>query len=906
MSVRDILPAILRGDDLGDLSPASRERLEAIAHDAQTAGQLGWMRDECAGRMRQANPSPAVEYLLSAVCALNGDIERANQTLLALGDKLVAGKKWEPLASIADRSLQLAETNAGARLLVKAHEGLGKDPERVDALGRAYALIPDDLELGLLLAVRLSDVGRTADRRALLAELTPAFAAEKRYTGLEEAALEFAENDDHDGLVKLGEAFPTVATQGALKEVRLLADITVTRLAAANRAGEVEAPMRKAVAAAVAAGGESGAAPLRATLIESLRQGIGAGLPDAARVIADSGLEDPEKPVLEALEKFDQLAALPPGRAVFHGSFGAGRVLSDDGETVVLDFAKSRGHKMPYAAARRTLTPLAEDDLRLLHLGGPAELQRLREERPAMVLELALKAMGGSADAQKLKTFLVGYHVVPAGEWTSFFRKMRAAAEKDTRIDHSRAFEQIWSLAPEGATVESAAAADLPLPPFGPRKPAKSNLNTLKKFLSQHPTAERALLTRFGRFIERTLFDEEADRVDRARAGLYFARWYPHRAGEWIEVLKQLWEQGLSIVDLTGEDEQGALLDAAHIAGVEADAILSALDSRFASVREKAHAYRDHLDDAGRLAMRLTLLEHAPRYPAAAMRLLEQELSRKDRPADGWRVLWGALSLIEEKPKPSTAEKVLGWLEPGDAFDRLLAGMPCPDERVLKTTVLLRQWRSSDRYLFPALDAAERFGLGDAVEAVKMTRKKNSQRMFAQVGQQVDEELPVMTRATWERLKKELERLERELRTTIPQTIQRARELGDLRENAEYHSAKLKQKTVSAQAAMLQQRLIRARFVDDATLVDGVVGLGTEVVLESEAEMTTYWILGEDEQHHGGHVISFQSAVGRALMGKGIGEEVELPTEDLTVRYRVVSVERKLPPHEAEAAGPVV
>ena len=139
--------------------------------------------------------------------------------------------------------------------------------------------------------------------------------------------------------------------------------------------------------------------------------------------------------------------------------------------------------------------------------------------------------------------------------------------------------------------------------------------------------------------------------------------------------------------------------------------------------------------------------------------------------------------------------------------------------------------------------------------------------------------------------------MERELRTTIPQAIQKARELGDLRENAEYHSAKLKQTTVSKQVAMLQMRLTQARFVDDAKLKDGVVGLGTEVVLESPLEMATYWILGEDEQHHGDHVISFQSQVGRALMGKGIGEEVELDLEGEHRRYRVVSVERKLPPH---------
>ncbi|MBI1796430.1 MAG: GreA/GreB family elongation factor, partial [Candidatus Eisenbacteria bacterium] len=150
---------------------------------------------------------------------------------------------------------------------------------------------------------------------------------------------------------------------------------------------------------------------------------------------------------------------------------------------------------------------------------------------------------------------------------------------------------------------------------------------------------------------------------------------------------------------------------------------------------------------------------------------------------------------------------------------------------------------------------------------------------------------------------RELERLERELRTTIPAAIQRARELGDLRENAEYHSAKLKQANVSKQVASLQLRLSRARFVEEADLKDGIVGLGTEVVLESDAEISTYWILGEGEHHLGEHVISFQTPVARALIGHAIGDEVEIESDGGTRRYRVVSVERKLPP-QPEATPP--
>src|SRR6185369_12488242 len=222
-------------------------------------------------------------------------------------------------------------------------------------------------------------------------------------------------------------------------------------------------------------------------------------------------------------------------------------------------------------------------------------------------------AMGGDADAQRLKLFLVGNGLVPAAEWTATFRKLKAAAEKDPRIDHARAFEQHYRLAPEGSLPD----AEVPLPALEPRKAVKSNLATLRKFLSQHPQAESTLVPRFGRYVERAMYDEEGERGDRARAGLFFARWFPARVGEWHTVLKTLWDQGLAVSDLAGEEEQLAALEASHVAGVEGDAILSGLDSRFSSVRDAAARRREALDPAGREGLRRTMLDHAPRYPQA-------------------------------------------------------------------------------------------------------------------------------------------------------------------------------------------------------------------------------------------------------------------------------------------------
>jgi len=899
MTFRDQLSPVLRGEAAATLDAKTRAQLEQLAHQAQTEGQLVLLRDECGGRLKQPHPTHGVEYLLAAACALHGEIERATQTLLALGEKLAAEKDWEALAAVADRSLELEPTHAGARLLVQAHEGLKKDPERIEALERAWGIATDDLELALLLAVRLGEAGDHARRREILADLLPRFAEARRYAGLEEAALEFAEHEDMDGLFRLMLMLRAVADQEAFAEAKTLLDIAYPPIERAQAAGSIHDIVRDVAKKAMAAKGAAAGEPFRAALVSSLRQGPASQLPDPARVIRESGLEDKSAPLDAALERYDRTAALAPGRAVHHASFGAGRIVGNDGEIVLIDFAKSKAHRMPFAAAQRTLAPIGDDDLRLLKATDPAALTKLIAEDPATAIVRALGSLGGEAEVQKLKVFLVGSELVGAKDWTAFWRKAKSAIEKDARIDSSRAFEQKYRVAPPGFAPASAGGDDAPLPGLEPRKPARHELAKVRKFLAQHPTLERPLAQRFGRIVERAMRDPEGGLGDRARAGIYFARWYPARAAEWTEVLKQLWEQGLEISDLAGEDEQITLLENSHVAGVEADAILSALDSRYSAVRERAIRYREQLDAPGRAVLRRTLLHHATRYPSAVLRLIDDAVESHENPEDAWRLLVAALALVEDRPKPSTAEKVMRWIEPGGAFDRMLKDLPRPDETHLKIRVILRQWRSSDRYLFPVLDAMKRLGLGEEVEWLEQRRAAKTEKLFESVGKQAEDvEIPFMTRATYHRLQKELERLEKELRTTIPQTIQKARELGDLRENAEFHSAKLKQSNVSKLVASLQLRLARASFVDEAKFEDGVVGLGTQVTVESADEVATYWILGEGEQHHGENVISFQSAVGRALMGRGIGDETEFGEGEQRRRWRVISVERRLPPAE--------
>jgi transcription elongation factor GreA len=153
-----------------------------------------------------------------------------------------------------------------------------------------------------------------------------------------------------------------------------------------------------------------------------------------------------------------------------------------------------------------------------------------------------------------------------------------------------------------------------------------------------------------------------------------------------------------------------------------------------------------------------------------------------------------------------------------------------------------------------------------------------------------------MTRRMYERTRGELESLETALRTTIPQAILKARELGDLRENAEYHSAKLKQSQAEARVLLLAERLREVTIIDDLPADAGVAGPGTEVEIAIEGgAVQRYWILGEGDNDLGPEVVSYRAAIGRALLGRRVGDPVTWTTDGRETRGTVRAVTPRRP-----------
>ncbi len=152
------------------------------------------------------------------------------------------------------------------------------------------------------------------------------------------------------------------------------------------------------------------------------------------------------------------------------------------------------------------------------------------------------------------------------------------------------------------------------------------------------------------------------------------------------------------------------------------------------------------------------------------------------------------------------------------------------------------------------------------------------------------------------RFEDEIMQLERELKTELPKEIQRARELGDLRENAEYKAAKERQEFLNARIAMLKKRVAEVSLINLDKIPRDRIGFGSNVTLrESSGDGTTTYqlVMPEDADAEKGW-ISTASPIGRSLLGKEEGDEVRVPTPK---GVRVFEVLKLITIHDDNGSG---
>ena len=150
-----------------------------------------------------------------------------------------------------------------------------------------------------------------------------------------------------------------------------------------------------------------------------------------------------------------------------------------------------------------------------------------------------------------------------------------------------------------------------------------------------------------------------------------------------------------------------------------------------------------------------------------------------------------------------------------------------------------------------------------------------------------------MTKEGKEKLEAKLDQLKRIERPLITEAIASARELGDLKENAEYHAAREKQGLTEALIRDLEDKLSRSQVIDLSKIPNsGKVVFGAFVTIENldSGDETKYQIVGEDESDLDQNKISVTSPIARALIGKMEGDVAEVKTPNGISEYEIIEV----------------
>jgi len=823
-----------------------------------------------------------------------GERARALDALEVVADKLLAAGDRDGVLALLPRFLEPEPNPAAVRFLhFLSQNPAASEEERADWLRTAIRIRHADPELHADLAALLErstdpdarEAAREHRLRAMELSLEDGV-----HEGLSEALFRAVDEDLETAPVRIGKILLRYAAVAPWSDSESMLDLAMPPLeerAKGRFAWDDVAPILPRLP-----GGPAG----RALFARLFRIVVGRE-PDPEAIVQGSGILDPKESFDAIAARVPKILALPPGAYVTHQTWGVGRVLSSDGDSLTLDFTGRAGHKMSFAMASRSLDRLPNDGLRVLAIQHPERARALASEGDPEVIARVLRDMGGTATQAQMKPRLEA--ALPGFDAVVFWKKVKERWKADPRLDTSEAYRGQFRLAPEGSE-----AAEATLPTIAP-KAAGQGLQLIRKFLREHPEDEPRLSAHAGPLVARWSQDERLEGTMRAQALCYALSWrsLPRETAQVI--LADLIAAGLRPDDLALGLNQEQLLELSRGVAGEEEFLWFAVESRLPRLREEGRERLRELLGPERYARAIEQrMQRASEHPALSARLVEHFAAN---PNDAGAptmdaLLIATIRLLEGDLPDGVPERLYALVADGGLLHRRFRATPPETEtaEALERTVL--HWNGSERRLVPVLEMLQEIGLGGLGDEYERRRKARAQDLLeGRSTEDVDTQFTLMTRTTYDRLNVEMAKIARDLKTSIPAAIEKARALGDLRENAEYEAAKQRQANAAARLQEVMGMIQRARLIENLEVDSSRVGVGTEATLRPEGNNDppiTFWILGEGDGNIAPGVLSYRAPLARNLLGKEVGAEVELTLEEVPRRYRVESIRRRLPGQE--------
>src|SRR5256714_13086007 len=580
----------------------------------------------------------------------------------------------------------------------------------------------------------------------------------------------------------------------------------------------------------------------------------------------------------KAAEKLD---ALKPGTSCLHKSWGFGRVAEWNLllNQVVIDFTSKKGHPMQLEYAAENLSAIPPEHFLARKASDREETKKLAKKDPVAVVRNILESLEGNATAQQIGDWMVP-DLFSEAEWKKWWESARRQMKGSGGFSIPAKKTEPIQIRAEGIS-----HADELVESFNGARQPKQQIGALEqivKFHQQFTEAEKQLQS----VVAAT--ENVATRNQKL---------HPELAFELVLVRDDLLEHfpqlktthiGLTLPKLIAEEEKRLVLILPKLPAAKEKRVLQALPSALGerwsaralqlmqSVHGRMVAQIPHVfRDAGQHAELQTMLERSLREHSATSEMLIWLASER---AD-WRelinpeLLAAILAALEREQHsaPGRASKLQRLLlEDKQLFQDMFGG----------ADVALARDAMRRLQLSPLFDELTKRSL--LARIVKVYPDLES--MIA--GAQAEEKAALVV--SWSSLERRRAEYEELVKKKIPDNIKEislARSYGDLSENFEYKAAKQMQAVLARQRSELERDLQNARGTSFENPDTSRVSIGTIVTVRDKTskKQETYTILGAWDGDPDRNIISYQTAIGQALLGKKVEEVAALPNGEFEI-----------------------
>jgi transcription elongation GreA/GreB family factor len=595
----------------------------------------------------------------------------------------------------------------------------------------------------------------------------------------------------------------------------------------------------------------------------------------------DSGKLTPQAG--QALEK------LLPGSYCFHKSWGFGRVdaINYLVSQLTVDFRAKKGHSMQLQYAAESLQPIPPDHVLAMKASDLGGLKTRAKEDPVGLMRIILNSFGGKATQDQVSNALMP-EVFNETEWKRWWEATKKALKKDGHFAVP---------AKKGEPIvlreQAVSRGDELLDQFFLARQLKDQLNALDAILKNLDSfANPAPLQRV------VTAAEDASRKS--------VKLRPAAAFELLLARNEICEQtkleptpGSPTLDqMLREEEKNLIEILPEIGAAKQKRVFAAFPEAFGA-EWVGKAIKLLLRSPGRVVSEIArLLQDHDRQLE-----LKKEIDRSihDHSLSSDVLYW----LCKER---HTA--VFNDLITAEVFSAIITALEREQITSSRTGGRLHDLILEDRELIADLLASAEIGVvRETVRKLLLTpvfEELNKRSLLGRIVR-VYPEMQAMLEGdsgerqetlivSWESLERRKEEYEDLIKKKIPENTREiavARSHGDLRENFEFKAAKEMQRVLQRRQAEMEVALSRARGTDFANADTTMVSIGTIVTyrnIESGATQT-YTILGAWDGNVEKGILSYQSGISQGLLGKRVGDQVDLPTEDGTEKVELVSIE---------------